>query len=57
MLAIEVDGLSHNGEEATARDALRQQTLEKFGISFLRFAESEIKYDQQMLSELLRRLL
>jgi len=44
MLAIEIDGMSHNNEEAFDNDELRQQKLESFGITFLRFSEAEIKY-------------
>lgn len=45
MLAIEIDGISHNYEEAFNKDELRQQKLESFGIQFLRFSESEMKND------------
>ncbi|MGF7041159.1 very-short-patch-repair endonuclease [Mucilaginibacter lappiensis] len=45
MLVIEIDGISHNYEEAFNRDELRQQKLESFGIQFLRFSEAEIKND------------
>ncbi|MEZ2339427.1 endonuclease domain-containing protein [Mucilaginibacter sp. RCC_168] len=45
MLAIEIDGMSHNYEDAFKKDELRQQKLEAFGITFLRFAEAEVKHD------------
>lgn len=45
MLAIEIDGMSPNNEEAFAKDEIRQQKLEGFGIQFLRFTESEMKND------------
>jgi very-short-patch-repair endonuclease len=45
MLAIEIDGMSHNYEEAFIKDELRQQKLESFGIVFIRFSESEMKND------------
>lgn len=45
MLAIEIDGMSHNNEEAFTKDEIRQQKLESFGIQFLRFTESEMKND------------
>jgi len=45
MLAIEIDGMSHNHEEAFNKDELRQQKLEGFGIRFLRFTEAEVKQD------------
>jgi very-short-patch-repair endonuclease len=43
MLAIEIDGESHYGMEK--KDERRQKEIEKFGIRFLRFDESEIFYD------------
>ena len=47
MLAVEIDGMSHNHEEAFNKDEPRQQKLESFGIRFLRFSESELKSDIQ----------
>lgn len=43
MLAIEVDGSSHDHEEAYKTDRGRQKILEDFGISFLRFDDEEVK--------------
>lgn len=45
MLAIEIDGMSHNHKEAFAQDELRQQKLESLGITFIRFSEADMKYD------------
>jgi very-short-patch-repair endonuclease len=45
MLAIEIDGMSHDSEEAFAKDELRQGKLESFGVAFLRFSEAEVKND------------
>lgn len=45
MLVIEVDGMYHNFEETFLKDEIRQRKLETFGIKFIRFTESEIKYD------------
>ncbi|MEN8192871.1 MAG: endonuclease domain-containing protein [Bacteroidota bacterium] len=42
MLAIEIDGESHYGNEVN--DNKRQEEIEKNGVSFLRFDESEIYY-------------
>lgn len=42
MLPIEVDGMSHNNEEAFLKDEIRQKRLEGFGITFLRFSEAEV---------------
>ena len=47
MLAIEVDGMSHNFEEAFLKDAVRQKRLEDLGVKFIRFTEGEMKYDMQ----------
>ncbi|RCH53693.1 DNA methylase [Mucilaginibacter hurinus] len=46
MLVIEVDGISHDNEEAFVNDTVRQRKLENFGIRFLRFTEAEVKYDR-----------
>jgi len=45
MLAIEIDGKSHDGDVAFQKDEVRQQRLESLGVRFVRFTESEIKYD------------
>ncbi len=37
MLAIEVDGITHEDEKAILKDEMRQDELEVFGVSFLRF--------------------
>ena len=42
MLAIEIDGSSHDSEEAQARDRERQARLESLGVRFLRFREEEV---------------
>lgn len=43
MLAIEVDGESHYGNEE--RDNKRQKRLEELGISFLRFNNLDVKHN------------
>ncbi|MDA0196238.1 MAG: endonuclease domain-containing protein [Bacteroidetes bacterium] len=43
MLAIEVDGDSHNHEDSVKYDLKRQIRLEKLGIHFLRFDDIEVK--------------
>ena len=47
MLAIEIDGMSHNHEEAFLKDEVRQRKLENLGVKFIRFSETEVKYDMQ----------
>ena len=41
-LAIEIDGDIHLSSDVNANDLVRQQYLEQFGISFLRFSNEEI---------------
>jgi very-short-patch-repair endonuclease len=45
MLAIEIDGDSHDSEEAFEKDVKRQERLEKLGVLFLRFDDLEVKKD------------
>jgi very-short-patch-repair endonuclease len=47
MLAIEIDGISHNYEEAFVKDEIKQSRLESLGITFIRFSETEVKNDMQ----------
>jgi len=42
-LAIEIDGESHYGNEV--KDDIRQKEIEKYGVSFLRFDESQIYFN------------
>ena len=42
-LAIEIDGHSHNSEEARKRDKIRQKRLESLDVRFLRFTESDVQ--------------
>ena len=42
-LAIEVDGSIHNVEEVKENDLIRQQQLEREGLTFLRFSNDEVK--------------
>jgi very-short-patch-repair endonuclease len=43
MLAIEIDGSSHDSEAAQQRDRERQTRLESLGVKFLRFREEEVR--------------
>jgi very-short-patch-repair endonuclease len=45
MLTIEIDGNSHDHEEAYKADQIRQQKLESYGVHFLRFDDKEVKQD------------
>jgi very-short-patch-repair endonuclease len=41
-LAVELDGESHFIPGATKQDNTRQQSIEKFGITFLRFSNTDV---------------
>ena len=42
LLAIEVDGPTHFSREALLRDEARQKEIEREGVTFLRFTNSEV---------------
>ena len=44
-LAIEIDGNSHDLEYKIQLDIQRQKEIEGLGISFLRFADGDVKFD------------
>lgn len=44
-LVIEVDGISHWGEEQQERDKVRQKELENLGLYFLRFDDNDVSLD------------
>jgi len=54
-LAIEVDGESHNSEDARRRDAIRQQEIERYGIRFLRLTDDEVLGSPGRVVEVLER--
>ena len=45
LLAIEVDGCSHDSERAQWYDWKRQRRLEAYGVKFLRFDDDQMKLD------------
>jgi very-short-patch-repair endonuclease len=48
-LAIEIDGSSHDGEEAKVNDEIRQERLESLGVRFLRFNDIDVKRNMEMV--------
>lgn len=53
LLAIEIDGSSHDSDEAIQKDKVRQQILESYGINFLRFSVDSVKHNMDgVLSEI-----
>jgi very-short-patch-repair endonuclease len=52
-LVIEVDGSSHNDPEVKQKDQIKQQELEKLGITVIRFENHEVIYQRpKVLAEL-----
>lgn len=45
QLVIEIDGDSHNHEDASKADENRQDEIEKLGIRFLRFDDLDVKHN------------
>ena len=45
MLAIEIDGSSHDHEEAKNLDARRQRRLESLGVKFIRIRDEVVRAD------------
>ncbi|KAB2881268.1 DUF559 domain-containing protein [bacterium] len=41
-LAIEIDGASHDSDDAKTKDQRRQAFIEEFGVRFLRFKDTEL---------------
>jgi very-short-patch-repair endonuclease len=47
MLAIEVDGITHDDEKVIAKDEMRQEEIEVYGVSFLRFNALDVVHDMK----------
>ena len=43
LLAIEIDGITHDSKRAYEQDKRRQARIESFGVSFLRFYDHEVR--------------
>ncbi len=50
-LAIELDGASHETDEAQEKDAARQKRLESLGVKLLRFKESDVRKNMRTVLE------
>ena len=60
-LAIEVDGYSHDSEEAKKYDTERQKIIEVYGVRFLRIRDEEVHEDiekalKKIKTEILKRI-
>jgi very-short-patch-repair endonuclease len=54
MLAIEVDGDSHDDEWARRKDKVRQESLEAMGVTVLRFDDTEVRQNIDWVIEEIR---
>jgi very-short-patch-repair endonuclease len=52
LLAIEIDGTSHEGRQK--EDGKRQKEIQRYGISFLRFSDNEVKQNLDGVLEYIR---
>ena len=50
-LVIEIDGSIHNKEEVKINDAIRQRDIEDLGITILRFSNSQVKNNPEIILE------
>ena len=46
---IEIDGDSHDHEEAVLKDEIRQKALEALGLKFLRFDDLDVKKQMHLV--------
>jgi very-short-patch-repair endonuclease len=53
FLALEVDGSSHDGR--FDEDLMRQESLEMYGVSFLRFTDTDVLYQIDSIIETIER--
>lgn len=47
MLAIEVDGITHEDEKVLLKDPIHQDEIEMYGVEFLRFNALDVVHDMQ----------
>ncbi|MEJ7767054.1 MAG: endonuclease domain-containing protein [Chitinophagaceae bacterium] len=45
LLAVEIDGITHDDESVASNDEIRQQELERLGVQFLRFSALQVVHD------------
>lgn len=53
-LAIEVDGSSHESDDATSKDDARQQLIEELKIEFLRLSNHDVLYSRESCIDAIR---
>ena len=45
MLAIEIDGVTHEWEEVKVKDAVKEAKMKEMGVTILRFDDNQVKAD------------
>ena len=56
-LAIELDGYTHTFEEIVEKDEIKQERLEKLGITVLRFSDEDIMKNMEGVLFVIRRFI
>lgn len=51
MLAIEIDGNSHQNADVQINDDVRQKTIEKLGVTFIRFNDLDVRKNTNRVLE------
>lgn len=54
MLAIEIDGDTHDNEEVMVKDKQRQKHLESYGVTFIHFSDKEVKHNPEKIGEYIK---
>ena len=54
MLAVEVDGVTHDSATGQQHDRRRQQRLEALGVRFLRFQDEEVRQNLEGVLTVIR---
>lgn len=53
MLAIEIDGSSHDNPQSAAADEERQKIIESYGVQFIRIPDIDVKQNLEGVLQLL----
>jgi very-short-patch-repair endonuclease len=53
LLAIELDGITHESEEVRKQDQIKQASLEEMGVTVLHFTDEEVFFDTDRVFKVL----
>ena len=56
-LIIEIDGVTHQYEDVSAKDEIREKYLKSLGYSILRFSDDEVINNIDLVYELIRKFI